>query len=205
MPRVPRSVVVERKKRAWELAQEGWSETRIALELGVDQSTISRYLTSLAKRTLTQLEDEVIRAKATQLRQLEHVIDEAFQAWRTSKTPEQTISKRIVPGDIDEEGNRGEPQEIVTTRVRGQTGDPRHLRTALDAMADVRKLLGLDKSEVSQEMLTMGDVQKIFDGLPSGAQTAYLRLVELVIGRSDGVSKEEPERIECEAREAYFT
>lgn len=204
MPRVPRSIVAERKKRAWELAQQGWSETRIALELGVDQSTISRYLTSLAKRTLTQLEDEVIRAKATQLRQLEHIIDEAFQAWQASKTPEQTISKRIVPGDIDEEGNRGESQEVVTTRVRGQSGDSRHLKTALDAMADARKLLGLDKAEPSG-MLTMSDVQKIFNELPSGAQTAYLRLVELVIGRSDGVSEEEPERIESRSGQTYFT
>lgn len=202
MPRIPRSVVVERKKRAWELSQQGWSEKRIAEELGVDRTTVSRYLTSLSRRALAQLEDEVAKAKAIQLRQLQHVIDEAFQAWRDSRKPEQTVSKKVVPATED----GGENHTIITTKVRGQSGNPRHLRNAMTAMAEIRELLGIEPPEDGQ-LLTMDDVQRLFDQLPPGAQSAYLRLVELYIGGDgmDRVSEEEPERLTSRSGQTYFT
>jgi predicted transcriptional regulator len=205
MPRVPRSVVVERKKRAWELTQQGWSEKRIALELGISVRTVRRYLTALARKAETELDEKVLRVKHKQLAQLEHTVDQAFQAWEISKRPEQIVSKKTIPGEVvdEETGQRSPPQEIVTTRVRGQAGDPRFLREAREAMADIRNLLGIKPEE--EQLLTMDDVQRLFDELPATAQTAYLRFLEVIVEGSEGASEDEPERITSRSGQTYFT
>jgi transposase len=95
---VPKEVTIERERRAWELRQKGWSHRRIAAELGIDDSTVTKALQRVTKRALIDLKDKVEEMKTEQTFQLDHIQDEAMQAWERSKEDAElsrTVTKKI--------------------------------------------------------------------------------------------------------------
>lgn len=95
---VPKEVTIERERRAWGLRQQGWSHARIGRELGVDDSTVTKMLQRICKRALASLKDRVEEMKAEQTVQLDHIQDEAMQAWERSKKNAETdraVTKRM--------------------------------------------------------------------------------------------------------------
>jgi predicted transcriptional regulator len=71
---------------AWQLRIKGWTTTRIAQELQIQQPAVSKILQRVEARAIKQLDAEIGGFKVRQATQLEHMLDEALQAWEKSKT-----------------------------------------------------------------------------------------------------------------------
>src|SRR3972149_847519 len=145
---VPRETLREREARVWDLSSKMWTQERIAQELNLERSTISKMLKRLNERALKTVTDEVLAEKAQQVRQLKAVADEAMQAWERSKDSRKGVVKKSSAGTSFRKGG-----DEVTTTVQDQDGDPRYLETAMKALADIRKILGLDSPEKYEKIL----------------------------------------------------
>lgn len=125
---------VERERRVWELRQQWWTHERIAEEVGIDRSTVTKMLGRISKRYSEMLLTEVDRLRVEQVVRLEYMADQAMQAWASSKQPAKDARRRKRTG-VD---------EVEENRVQTQNADPRFLGEARAALGDIRKLLGLD-------------------------------------------------------------
>jgi hypothetical protein len=157
--RVPKEVTAERERRAWELRQQCWTEERIAAELDIAQSTVSVILRRVEKRFAQQFVSLAEQVKASQSAQLEHIAFEAMQAWERSKLnaeTRRTVTEQVsLKGEEETLDDEGLPirrkkavvpavKETTTFTSEGQCGDPRMLEKAINALADIRSIWGLD-------------------------------------------------------------
>jgi DNA-binding MarR family transcriptional regulator len=129
-----KEITQHHEMRAFELRQQLWTHERIAKELGVERSTVTKMLKRINKRYSDKLEDEVKRIRAEHTLHLEHMADEAMQAWLASKQPAKDARRRKTV-------RRGEEEE---NRVQTQNADPRFLAEARAALADIRDIWGAD-------------------------------------------------------------
>lgn len=127
--------------RALELQSRLWTHARIAADLGVHRTTVSRSLSRHNRRTLERMERRTAAAKGRQVDQLERMADEAFAGWERSQRDVEALK-------ITSETVAGVRTERTETSIRGQAGDPSFLREAREILADVRKILGLDAPPV---------------------------------------------------------
>lgn len=120
-----------------ELTNQGWSQHQIAADLGISQAAVSKLLKRVETRLLRELADTIERQKARHSLRLEHLYSESMQAWKESHTDATRRRQR------KSQGGRGEATiaEIVT---ENKHGDPRYLDEARKALADLRKVWGLD-------------------------------------------------------------
>jgi transcriptional regulator with XRE-family HTH domain len=162
------------ERRAWELSAKGWSQQRIAGELDVDQSTVSRTLERVHKRALEDL-GAVTRLKlVTLVDQIDHVIDESLQGFDRSKRPKKSVKKRTEPNpaayEPDPFGTRDKSNpppatlESTTQALDERDGDPAFLYAFYAGTDRLRKLLNLDdltkpKGDVAGDGTTIRDVQ----------------------------------------------
>jgi predicted transcriptional regulator len=128
-----------RELRALELATLGWSQHQIAADLGISQAAVSKSLKRIELRVLRDLTETVERQKARQTLRLEHLFAEAMAAWEQSKTDSTRRRQRKTQAGTG--GTGATVAEIVT---ENQHGDPRYLDEARKALADHRKIWGLD-------------------------------------------------------------
>src|SRR5215470_3099423 len=135
----PRARIRTRELRAMELVVLGWTQHQIAEDLGVSQAAVSKLLKRVETRVLHELTSVIERQKARQTLRLEHLFAEAMRAWETSKADSTRRRQRKTEGGSARAG--ATVAEIV---VENQHGDPRYLDEARKAMADQRKLWGLD-------------------------------------------------------------
>lgn len=155
-----------RETRAWRLRSRGWSQQRIADELGVTQSAVSRLLGRVERRELRRMSASVERIKVVQSAQLEYVADEALAAWERSKTPRKRAASKRAVGEGQGEGG----DEIQTTEVIERDGDTGYLYAAMTALTHQRSLWGLDVAPALQEpMASVAELARDF----LGRGTAY--------------------------------
>jgi DNA-binding transcriptional MocR family regulator len=140
MGRTPREVALEREQRAWKMRQQLYTHERIAVELGVDRSTVTKMLARVGKRYLNSIQDEVAALKAEQFSQLSHIADEAMQAWRASKQPKKEARK------VSRKQTKRGDEEATVAQTKEQNGDWHHLEMARSALADIRKMFGIDQA-----------------------------------------------------------
>ena len=142
-PRPTREQVLHRENRAWDLrVNHAWTQQRIAAEIGVSRSAVDAILRRLARRVTKQLEAEVRSEIVRQLAILDHIVDEAMQAWEASKA-----------GSVEQETTRGPGGRFVeTTTWRSSCGDPAYLREVLAVLDSTRRLLGLDAPTVIRHL-----------------------------------------------------
>lgn len=168
--KVAPEVTREREAQAWKLRQRLWTEQRIADELGVHVSTVSRMLDRVERRLAEQLKNESLPIKARQTAQLQEIAAEAFAAWERSKLDaelERTVSEEVNLADeaTAEMGFVIPGVKVKTTQERkGQTGDPALLDKAMKALADIRAIWGLEtpkKTEVDLNVSRMSDAELI--------------------------------------------
>jgi predicted transcriptional regulator len=133
----PRARIRTRELRAIELSTLGWSQPQIAQDLGVSQAAVSKILKRVEIRLLRDWAETVDRHKAKQTLRLEHLFAEAIRAWHDSKADSTRRRQRKT-----ESGEGG--TSIAELVVENQHGDPRYLDEARKALADHRKLWGLD-------------------------------------------------------------
>ena len=135
----PRARIRTREVRALELATLGWSQHQIAADLGITQAAVSKLLKRVELRLLRELGDQVERLKVRQTLRLERLYAEALHAWEASKADTTRRRQRQTQGQAG--GRAGTLAEVV---VENQHGDPRYLDEARKALADHRKVWGLE-------------------------------------------------------------
>lgn len=135
----PRARIRTRELRAMELAVLGWPQYQIAADLGISQAAVSKLVKRIETRLLRELAETVQRQKARQALRLEHLFAEAMRAWNESKADTTRRRQRKTQG-----GTGGAGATVAEIVVENQHGDPRYLDEGRKALADLRKLLGLD-------------------------------------------------------------
>ena len=133
----PTARIRTRDARAMELATLGWSQQRIAADLGVSQAAVSKILKRVDERLLQDLRSTLERQKVRHTVRLEHLFTESIRAWDNSKADTTRRRQRKTDGT-------GTGQTVAELVVENRHGDPRYLNEARKAMADLRKLWGLD-------------------------------------------------------------
>lgn len=112
---IPKALVVERRRKIWQLRMKGWTYEAIAKKLGISDSAVSKALNVITKRYSERHMEDVDRIKAEQVASLEQVASEAYRAWLRSKKKKQD-----------------------------EYGDPRYLVIFMKAKEDIRKIVGAD-------------------------------------------------------------
>lgn len=144
------------EEEAWRLRVKGWLIPRIAQELGVDKSTISRALDRVEKRLAEQFKNQAEVIKARQTERLEHIYSEAMEQWERSCQDAEltrTVTKTLAKATSDYDAENDEPlekviiEETVTTERKGQSGNPALLQQAKEALADQREIWSLNAAK----------------------------------------------------------
>jgi hypothetical protein len=122
-----------------ELTVLGWSQHRIAEDLGISQPAVSKIQKRIELRMLREFTGTVERQRVRHSLRLEHLYTEALQAWERSKADLTRRRQRKADG-----GSTGAGATVAEIVIENQHGDPRYLDEARKALADQRKLWGLD-------------------------------------------------------------
>jgi hypothetical protein len=139
----------KREQVAFELsATKGLTETEIAEELAkqglgrITQQAVSKMLQRVEERMLKDMSDKVKRMKVSQTAALQKVYRDAMAAWDESKKPQKSLTTKHGPS-----GENGEPGQVKESQsvLRDQDGDPRYLEQARQALADIRRIWGVDE------------------------------------------------------------
>ncbi len=181
----PRTRIRTRERRAMELATVGWSQHQIAADLGISQAAISRILARIETRILRELAETVERQKARHTVRLEHLYAEAIRAWDQSKADTTRRRQRKTQG-----GAGGAGATVAEIVVENQHGDPRYLNEARKALADLRKLWGLD----APQQLDVRATRNPCDGMSEEALREELARQSLLI---DATLSPDPTTIEA--------
>jgi transcriptional regulator with XRE-family HTH domain len=138
---VAADVLEEREEQVWTLRGQGWTQERIAKEVGIKRAAVGNMLQRLEQRSRERIPDMIAEEKIAQVRTLQYIVSEALQSWERSKSPkkktETTKSKGI--GKI-----RRTSAEETVVQTEEQFGDSRALAEARAALADIRQILGLN-------------------------------------------------------------
>jgi hypothetical protein len=157
----------EREARVWKLRNIGYTHERIADEIGVDKSTITKMLQRLSLKASKALITEVVEEKYAQIGMLRHVVEESFDGWERSKQSAKVMTTRTPTRQAGEGAPAAKPTD-ATVRVSDQDGDTRYLTEARAALADIRKLMGLDSPSklmsINLDSLTDEQLQRIANG-----------------------------------------
>jgi predicted transcriptional regulator len=132
--RLSKEEKLAREERIWDLRLRGYTQMTIAVRLGVHQSCVCRTLRRVSTRVARQMHQEIAQRKAEQVAQLEHMAQEAMEAWERSKHAATVMQKQTVGGE-----------DTIIAHVTAEVGDPRFLQAAIAALADIRKVLDMDK------------------------------------------------------------
>jgi hypothetical protein len=127
--------------RALELQRKFLTQEQIASELGVHRKTVERALRSHNTRVLKRLEKHSAAERAKQVAQLEQIACEAFGAWLHSKTP------KVVDKSTGNDDGNGAVETTTSREVSSHHCDSSLLNQARGALADIRKILGLEAPE----------------------------------------------------------
>jgi transcriptional regulator with XRE-family HTH domain len=162
-----------------ELTVLGWSQHQIAADLGVSQAAVSKILNRVELRVLRELTARVERQKARQTLRLEHIFAEAIRAWDQSKADTTRRRQRKSEG-----GPGGAGATVAEIVVENQHGDPRYLEEARKALADHRKLWGLD----APQKIDMRARRNLYDGMTEDALRDELAKQTRLLAAGDPVA-----------------
>lgn len=151
MPRVKPQVARAREQEAWEFRAKGWTHSRIAERMGLTRQAIGVILARSADAEHAEMLANQDRVKATQTATLEYLVNEAMDAWERSQLDAET--KKTTEEEVKLEGATIRGSQTKTERwSKGQSGDPRFLAEARQALASIREIWGVDapkKSDVT--------------------------------------------------------
>jgi hypothetical protein len=148
-----REVTRRREELAWDLRLRGHSLAEIGARIAaaglgaMTPQAVHAALGRVERRVLEGLTDRATTEKARQLDALTLIYHEAMQAWAKSQEPSRAVRRRTV--HPPQAGPHPQPaaagrQVTVTEEAAERPGDVAYLRAAMEALADLRKLLGLD-------------------------------------------------------------
>ena len=160
--------IAARTRRAVALAIDGWSQHEIAADLHVSQAAVSKMLQRADDRALQDLTATIQRQKVRQTQRLERVVREATRAWEASKGDATRRRQRKSEGQGPGEG--GVAHTVAEVVVDTRHGDPRYLDAIRKALADMRKVWGLD----APAQVDVTDRRRPFDHLSEAELLAEL-------------------------------
>lgn len=195
-----REVTRRREELAWDLRLRGYKLAEIADRVAADglgamtPQAVHAALARTERRVLAGLTDRATNEKVRQLAALNVLYDEAMQAWERSKEPARSARSKVTQGPAaPADPPAGDAAEGAVARqrpaddrrtemaqeVRERDGNPAFLAEARAALADLRRLLGLD----APRQVRMG-------GSPGAPPIAVAAAV-----RVEGVSRAEAEAV----------
>jgi hypothetical protein len=128
----------------WKLLSEGRTPTVIAREVGIARQSVHRIIRRVESQYNESIAATVSEMRARQARVLEATVEEALDAWERSKQPFRAVRKKVARATGMTTSEGGHSVEQVDTVVELQVGDVRFLAEARAALADLRRLFGLD-------------------------------------------------------------
>lgn len=141
----------------WGLHLRKLSVAEIARKKRLTPHTVERILAAM-RATYQHRNRELVDAMTqTQLTTLDYIIGEAAIAWEASKAPMTQITR----GDVVMDPRTGSllpKPDVKVTRQR--CGDQIHLQTMMKAMAEQRKMLGLDAPDKHELTLIDDDAKR---------------------------------------------
>lgn len=153
----------DRRQHAWRLRLMGWSQERIAAELGIHQTAVSAALKKQNELLHAEFIEEAREVKLYHSACLMKVYEEAMRAWLKSLTDAER--KQIVKGRVHttEEGVLNLP-DLVTLTKEVQSGNPALLAQARGALEELRSIWGYEEPKKTD--LTSGGeaLFKIYSG-----------------------------------------
>jgi AraC-like DNA-binding protein len=136
------------RRRCWELRAQGWTLERIAREVGLTTTTVGEHIQRTQAEARKVFAEEIAGQQALRLAQLDSVLQEALDAWQASRSEETST---VTEGRVAVLPPGGEGQDpvvplpdLVVRHTRKGGGDPALLGRVLEAIEDIRQLLGLD-------------------------------------------------------------
>ncbi len=162
--RVSKELARQREQAAFDLTLQGLSEAQIAAELAkqglgeVTQQAVSKMLIRIEERMLKELSAKIQTKKIRHEAALWKIYHAAMAAWEESKKPQKSLTTKHAPS-----GENGQPGKVLESHstLRDQDGDPRYLEQARQALADLRKLWGLDAAKKLEVTGEDGDAIKL--------------------------------------------
>lgn len=131
-----------------EMYLSGKSQTAIAAEINVNQSTVSRYIKRLQDRWRAASAELIDDRKARELAKIDRLEREYLEAWEKSKLDGETKIRRKKTINLRGELADGVHLEIpaeereFSLTTRGQTGDPRYLQGVQWCVETRLKIMG---------------------------------------------------------------
>ena len=112
------SQIARDRQRCADLYLQGWLQSDIADELGINQSTVSRDLKVLHAKWLASALVDFDEAKAKELAKVDRLEREYWRGWLRSREDAETLRQ---------EGTKDAGIGKIVKTEKGQTGDPRFL------------------------------------------------------------------------------
>lgn len=95
-PNVNKEKILEKEARAFQLRKMGWTQDRIAAEVGMTQQGVAKALKRITARFYKEFMADVKAIKEEQVVQLDQVADESMQAWYKSKSSDEPGDPRFL-------------------------------------------------------------------------------------------------------------
>ena len=135
----PRAQVQAREQRVLERSVAGLSQREIAAEEGITQSAVSKILQRVEARVFKEFVARVEQQKGRQDMSLRFIFQEGMKAWEASKTDAtRRVQKKTQPAA------GASSTTVAQLVVENRHGDSRYLEIARKALADQRRVWGLD-------------------------------------------------------------
>lgn len=128
-----------REMEAWELRLKGYDQITIGKMLDINQCVVSRYLKKARLYFQEIYKKRISQTKWEQVAFHERIVQEAMMSWEKSKSTSE--NGKAKPTKIIRKTGRNSDQVVEYIE---QYGDPRFLKTAMDAKEKIRKILGAD-------------------------------------------------------------
>jgi DNA-binding CsgD family transcriptional regulator len=193
-PRSSPEQLAEREDLAYRLRLFGRSPEQIAEVIGVTPRQARRYITSARERAVAELRTQEGRAGVMrQFMVLNHVLDEALDAWERSKATQVEKTGHVEKtglrkGGKDVDGGLATVKQRTGQKETDRIGDAVYLDKILKASAELRGLLGLDAPTIKRLLLSEDPLAKVNDeDLRTLSPEELLRRYRLTIGLGDEV------------------
>lgn len=119
--------------------------------LDVTQQTVSNDLKALDKLWRTSAIDEIDKWKKEIAAQYRYIYQQSLTAWELSLEDAEEVTQEKVQLISDAGLHSLEAKPVEKTKVKGQSGNPAHIRNAQEALKAMREMLGLDAQKTGTD------------------------------------------------------
>ena len=174
--------IEQRRQQVAELYVKGSTQSQIARQLGVAQSTVSVDLKAIRREWRDSRIRDFDEAVAVELKKLEHLEREAWSGWERTQQPAESTK-------VTQDGSGKKAEKTV----KKQQGNPRFLAQVHCCIVSRRTLLGLDAptriaptspdGKESYHTHVMAELMRLTEETPEGPTVIDAAYIEGEINR----------------------